>query len=584
MSLEAGVGGLDASPVFEEIKEEPATESPVSDHLYVAPPEGVTCYRKNNMVYAHLGSGYAREIPVVDDLCVVAPIADCHTAALGITIPLTPVVTVLPHSALGKARDNFAGFSQPGPRQLPPVLVIHDISFQLRRSVLESLESLANLLATFVEVRFLPLGGTSVIELKSPEEICEFVAVAWDEFSKAGMESRAFQDAFEFQLPPEAFTRDLIDLKRCGSLIALISERQAVAAPDRFNIDRVNRCFKHCGLEDMTRLRDMAINGTRFVLPEGFVAQHYPNPMRNIYQRLGNCFDKHAIRLWTEGRVLLLPLSELHLYGPTFNLSSDAWWVGDASKPAGRILIDPSNPKGEGWPLNTPEVKAAAEELYGKLTLPTIMEIVSELLAYVKRRGYAMKDMRWFKYDIKNAFGCLPVDPLLAPYMMIRIGDLLMTHLNNQFGPTVVPCTYVVVVSRCTNLEICHIMDGPCFTYVDDYMGFGHISRVMLEFGEVRAFLLDALGPKALSPKTVLPTLTGEILGWYVNLHCGAQNCATIRPNDKGIRKLALVFLSVDLDDTYWTLHLCQVLASLAKSDQSRDTKRKNLFDGETRS
>jgi len=90
--------------------------------------------------------------------------------------------------------------------------------------------------------------------------------------------------------------------------------------------------------EDLTRLRDIAVNGTRFVLPDGFVAQLQPNPMRNIYHRLGHCF---------EGRVLLLPLSDLHLYGPVYNLSSDAWWVGDANKPAGRISIDPSNPKGK---------------------------------------------------------------------------------------------------------------------------------------------------------------------------------------------------------------------------------------------
>ena len=333
--------------------------------------------------------------------------------------PLTSLVQLpLPPSGdLRVVTSLMSGFSRPETRSpMPPVLVIHDISFQLRRSVQEALEALANLLVTFQRIRFLPEGRRSVIELKSPMEICEFVAVAWDEFSKAGMESRAFQDALGFQFPPEAFTRDLNDLIRCGALIALIRERQVAAAPDRFNIDRVNKCFQHCGLDDLNRLRDIAVNGTRFVLPEGFVAQLQPNPMRNIYHRLGHCFDKHAIRLWRQGRVLLLPLSDLHLYGPIYNLSSDAWWVGDTNKPAGCILIDPSNPKGEGWPLNTPEVKATAVERYGKLTLPTIKEIVSALLAYAKRRDYDLKNMRLFKLDISNAFGCLPVAPELAPY------------------------------------------------------------------------------------------------------------------------------------------------------------------------
>ena len=98
------------------------------------------------------------------------------------------------------------------------------------------------------------------------------INITWDEFSKAGMESRACQDALGFQLPPEAFTHDLDDLKRCGSLIALIQERQVAAAPDRFNIHRVNKCFQHCGLDDLTRLRDIAVTATCF--PEGFKAQH----------------------------------------------------------------------------------------------------------------------------------------------------------------------------------------------------------------------------------------------------------------------------------------------------------------------
>lgn len=551
--------GLEFPESFVEGVTEPSIESTVPDHRISSPEEEIIF---GNSIMAG-DALIASEVWVADNRLLVS-VVPSRVAVEGIVVPVVSANTLVNQLETPSLVSQQTGFSQPIVQPLAPMLVIHDISFKLRRTVQESLESLVTLLDTFKDIRFLSPDRATAIELKSTDEICSFVALAWKEFSKAEMEAKARLDALGFQLPPEAYTRDLADLIRCGSLAALIRERQVAAAPDRFNIERVNRCFTHCCPEDLARLRDIAINGTRFMLPEGFVSQLQPNPMRNIYQRLGMCFEKHAYRLWSQGRVLLLPLAEIARYGSAYNLSSDAWWVGDAGKPAGRILIDPSNPKGEGWALNTPEVKADAEARYGILSLPTIKEIVSSLLAYAKKNDYAVADMRFFKLDISNAFGCLPVNPELAAYMMIRIGDMTMTHINNQFGPTVVPCTYGVL-SRATNHEIGLLMDGPCFVYVDDYMGFGHKDRLWEEFERVMAFLLDALGREALSPKTVKPTDRGEVLGWYLCLFCLLQKCATIRPNDKGIRKLALVFLSIDLEAVYWSLHLCQVLASLAE-------------------
>jgi hypothetical protein len=60
--------------------------------------------------------------------------------------------------------------------------------------------------------------------------------------------------------------------------------------------------------------------------------------------------------------------------------------------------------------------------------------------------------------------------------------------------------------------------------------------------------------------KSVLPTIRAEVLGWWVELEKG-----TIRPSDKGIRKLMFVFFSIDNTASHWSLEMCQVLASLAQ-------------------
>ena len=206
--------------VLVETKDEPTTESTVPDHGVLTPEERTVC-SKSIMVDTNLGSGLVSHIPVVDDLIEVSPVAIGMLPAMGMSVPPSSAAAspVPPQSELQEVGPPLSGLSQPETQSVSPVLVIHDISFQLRSSVQDALESLADLFVTFKEIRFLPVGRRSTIELKSPEEICEFVTVAWDEFSKAGMESRAFQDAIGFQPPPEAFTQDLVDLQRCGSLI-----------------------------------------------------------------------------------------------------------------------------------------------------------------------------------------------------------------------------------------------------------------------------------------------------------------------------------------------------------------------------
>ena len=99
-------------------------------------------------------------------------------------------------------------------------------------------------------------------------------------------------------------------------------------------------------------------------------------------------------------------------------------------------------------------------------------------------------------------------------------------------------------------------------TYVDDLNAFFHHLSAPVDQAIMRATLLELLGPKGLSDKSFGPSPTGEIIGWYLDMIAG-----TVRPSDRGIRKLAIVFLTVDITskDVRWPLQLCQLLSSLAE-------------------
>jgi len=106
------------------------------------------------------------------------------------------------------------------------------------------------------------------------------------------------------------------------------------------------------------------------------------------------------------------------------------------------------------------------------------------------------------------------------------------------------------------------VVSGIVKTYVDDLNAFFHFLNALEDQQNMRNKLLDLLGPNGLSDKSFGPSPTGEVIGWYIDLTVG-----TIRPSDRGIRKLALVFLTLDISssDLRWPLQTCQVAASLAE-------------------
>ena len=102
---------------------------------------------------------------------------------------------------------------------------------------------------------------------------------------------------------------------------------------------------------------------------------------------------------------------------------------------------------------------------------------------------------------------------------------------------------------------------GVLFLFCDDFIGCGHYSIVDRDQQAARDLIEKTFGDdKVALEKSVVPTTKAEVLGWWVDLER-----ATIRPSDKGIRKLMFVFFSIDSSASHWSLEMCQVLASLAQ-------------------
>jgi len=437
---------------------------------------------------------------------------------------------------------------------------IHDLSFSLSASITESRIMAATVLRLYNQALF---KGRIITDLVSEEYIHTLIERSIEEFSKSSMEKRAVEDSKDFILSPFTHEGDARDLRAAGSIEELVRRRQSLSSDERFNIRRCNTVLADCNPTDLARCRDLAVNGSHVPIPEGFTRQVEPNGMRALAKKLGNTYVKSAAKLHADNRVMIIDIAVLQEFAyPGLNWSCDLHWVGNPGKPGGRMLVDPSNPSLGNFALNGPEIKAIGEETYGLLKLPTIGEIVGAILNDAQVRNLPISEYRIYKEDISNAFGCNKIAPSEAAMFATRLtSSLAMVHYYNNFGHTIGPHIFGPL-SRCLTEAIQAKISGVIETYVDDLNGFSHKSSALDDHATMCKTARDLLGPNALSDKSYGPLPEGEIIGWYLNLTLG-----TIRPNDRGIRKLALVFLTIDITskDTRWPLQLCQVASSLAE-------------------
>ena len=182
----------------------------------------------------------------------------------------------------------------------------------------------------------------------------------------------AVDAAKDFELPHEFLTRDIDELqnKYNGDFASLVRARRRERGDERFNSKRCMAAFWDD--QEYVRLTNIATLGAQVEVPVGFSKQYTPEDPRKKQVVLQRCYNKHATKLWLEGKVLAMPLDQLSVEQQQQLHLNPPHWTPKVDSVDGRFLIDCSNRK-EGVSLNNEKMKELAAAQYGHLEHPTIV-------------------------------------------------------------------------------------------------------------------------------------------------------------------------------------------------------------------
>lgn len=402
---------------------------------------------------------------------------------------------------------------------------------------------------------FLP---STLALLPSLVDVSAFFGRCQSEFVRGKAESIAREASLSFKGIPASILTDAADTlinKFNGSLPDMVRDAQDSQQEDRFNEARCKHVFS-CDPEFDTLLM-LATSGASVPIEDDFVLQTAPEPLRNLHLRLGGCIPQHALKLWESGKALLFRIADL----PKELLIhyNNSHWTSKPDADEGRYLFDCANIK-NGSSINSEYAFEQAEEVYLPLSHPTILSILKSAVELANSLACPLSELRLWKDDIKGAFGQFNFDPISCFLLATQVAaGVVMIYIAGCFGYHACPLIFGVF-SRSISRALAVLCSGVVYIYVDDLIGFSHVSTADSDQKSAQKLIIDIFGPKSLADKSLAPCLCGEVLGWTVDLVK-----EVIRPNDKAIRKLMFAFFIVDLDASHWPLQQCQMLASLAE-------------------
>ena len=146
-----------------------------------------------------------------------------------------------------------------------------------------------------------------------------------------------------------------------------------------------------------------------------------------------------------------------------------------------------------------------------------------------------------------------------AKYLAFRIStETALVLFTGIFGWQGSPAVWAVFY-RALGRVITLVVDGVVIIYVDDFMGFGSRTTAHADQLKVRNIICDVFGPDAINiEKSTLPCRVCDTIGWTIDL-----DAAIIYPNQKGCKKIAAAFFTVDVSKVI-SVRMFQRLGSLA--------------------
>ena len=388
-----------------------------------------------------------------------------------------------------------------------------------------------------------------------------------DEFSDDSWKTEARLDAEDFVMDPDYPAIHLNDLRRHnGSFDSLISELHSRNDPQEFNIERCNTKFaKVSGItpEHLERLRHIATGSVYSVSPD-FIRLSVIQDRRALSIALGSCHLKKVKKACDKHKGFLFKISDLtydDLQQLDFKVQPHS--VKKVGDPSSRMCADASHAPNDMVPLNNPLSKLMGIDLYPSPVYPTLSSMVQSWYDHVLKINRPFSEFRAYVDDYKGAFTMTKVLPSSARLMAIRVSDDHVAisaygTFGHQDQAAVFDC-----VTQAESIVIANNIFGVHDYYVDDGFGFGHYSTVVHDHEFCMRNSDDIHGINSLdTEKRQYPTSNPTIIGWTFDF-----SKETLRPNDKGIRKLFMVFfVIVDISSkARWSITTIQMLQSISE-------------------
>ena len=450
-----------------------------------------------------------------------------------------------------------------------PSFISNQIRFRVQKistCIMASRENIRNSARQLTSMLSLVLPISSLINIDF-HVLDTFLDSCLEEFSEDSWKSEARRDAEDFVMEPDYPALHLNALRRHnGSFDSLISELHSRNDPHEFNLERCNTKFaKVIGItpEHLERLRHIAIGSVYSESPD-FVRLSVVQDRRALSIALGFCHLKKAKKACDKHKGFLFKISDLtwdDLQQLDFKVQPHSVRkVGDSSS---RMCADASHAPNDMVPLNNPLSKIMGIALYPSPVYPTLSSMVQSWYDHVLKINRPFSEFRAYVDDYKGAFTMTKVLPSSARLMAIRVSDDHVAisaygTFGHQDQAAVFDC-----VTQAESVVIANNISGVHDYYVDDGFGFGHHSTVAQDHDFCMRNSEDIHGPNSLDPiKRQYPTSTPTIIGWTFDFLK-----ETLCPNDKGIRKMFMVFfVIVDITSkARWSITTIQMLQSIAE-------------------
>ena len=296
--------------------------------------------------------------------------------------------------------------------------------------------------------------------------------------------------------------------------------------------------------DDIARAYDL-VDGIKIPTCTGFIPQEQPEKLRATYKLAKPAILKLLHKQAIDGTILMLPTELLMASKHSHKLHYQCiGWTKKKGEACGRVTGDMSYTT---WPFSLNgvvadqknEVRDKIIDKWGDIHLPTLLDIVHDILRMVDAHGW--DDISLFKKDIAAAFHRLLFHPECVSMTAFAIDEWnTILHLVANFGWTGTPNAWDVI-GRIMLAAACYRIAGTLKLYVDDFFGACLTALLAKNNKIVDDVIVNLLGEEALAPHKDKQGRQLVILGWLFDL-----DTRTVAISEENLLRTLHAFMAID--------------------------------------